>query len=157
MAELEPQYEEFKRELMEARKNTFLNKDDLADKDILRAQCGPFTKAFIEKFPELSLRSGFIMFRSGFRSEHFWCVKEDGTIVDPTVDQFHWDPIMEPAPRYKVFNPEEDEVYLGKCPNCGEEIHGISEGPNALDFTGYCDDECAAEYGRYVERAAKQF
>lgn len=105
---------------------------------LLKGQCMPWTDKFVAKFPELTKVLGFY---DG--SEHAWCVTPDGVIVDPTIKQFY---VTEGDPTlYRVFNPEIDKIYLGKCMECGTEIYGLQ----ARGRQEICSDECGDSLTNY--------
>ena len=113
--------------------------------EVTRAKCVGWTLAFFEKFPELTRVSGFFKTEHQLEwakgTEHWWLVDSAGNIIDPTRGQF-----IAGKEIYKVFDPLKDEVYLGKCPNCGEAQYGlIAEGAKDI-----CSDECAEDYERYL-------
>ena len=104
---------------------------------IIRGACGRAVNAMAEAFPELKRVAGWVVFAGG-RSEHFWCVAPDGSIVDPTVSQFSGKLL-----RYQEFQPG-DEVRVGRCLNCGDgifaQIQGLDDRSAARSV---CTPECA--------------
>ncbi len=67
-------------------------------------------------YPELVRVRGHVMVGCNERP-HYWCVTQDGLIVDPTRHQ--WD-------TYVVFYrplPDDAEEPVGKCLNCGCELY----------------------------------
>ncbi len=94
-----------------------------------------------EAFPSLAVVSGhaLCLYPWGKRG-HWWCVEPNGTIVDPTAKQF-------PAiGRYEPYT-EGDDIRLGKCMSCGDEIWGSD--PEAVYSTILCSKDCAESYGAY--------
>lgn len=100
--------------------------------------CGTATRRMCEAFPELARVAGWLSGR-----DHWWCVTPDGSIVDPTRVQYDFD-----GGDYRVFQPG-DEVRVGKCMNCGEDIYrsvDCLEGAREI----ICSDECHASYSAYL-------
>lgn len=90
--------------------------------------CGAATNEMCKKFPELKRVPGFVSTMYGLR-EHWWCVSPDGSIVDPTKEQFKG---VGGILSYQEVG-REDSVRLGKCMNCGAEIYGpYSVGPRSM-------------------------
>jgi hypothetical protein len=113
---------------------------------LLKGLCESWCKKFKKKFPDLKIKRGFY---SG--NEHYWCVEPNGTIVDPTFPQFGQ--IQNPN-KYRVFNPETDKIYLGKCMNCGTSIYGLeSEGHQRVCkdviIDGVLEQSCEKELESY--------
>lgn len=53
-----------------------------------RGKCKKFVEELIEKDPTLRKVRGYYHCPIWGEQEHWWCEKPDGTIVDPTKDQF---------------------------------------------------------------------
>jgi len=98
------------------------------------ARCAEATTEMVEAFPELLRVPGHVNcpFPWGRRA-HWWCVTAEGEIVDPTKGQF---------PGIYSYDPfkEGDEVRLGKCMNCGDEIWGPIGPPSCI-----CSKQCGLE------------
>lgn len=135
---MKPEYLAFRNELVEARAKQYVGSPPpLAA--IVRSQCEHFSKKLAERFPHLTVQRGFY---NG--AEHWWCVEPDGEIVDPTIEQFGVE--VGDSSHYKVFDPLKDEIYLGCCMNCSEEIYGLIErGRQEI-----CSEECARSFERYL-------
>src|ERR1035437_1692819 len=86
---VKPEYEGFKTQLVEQVRASYheSQRDDTTPRDLVRARCDEFTQGFVEKFPHLKRVAGFV---GG--NEHWWCVDLDGTVVDPTAEQFVGEP-----------------------------------------------------------------
>lgn len=139
---------------------------------MLRSTCGTYAKRFTEKFPELKEQPGFIA-PMGWKgvtkgSEHIWCVKEDGTVVDPTLEQFYWAAVDHIEPVYHNLDKENDIIAIGKCMNCGFEIYGtynqlMEEGRQELcadvldPETGTIEQSCASEYEQAMRREMRSW
>jgi hypothetical protein len=105
--------------------------------------CCVAVKKMKEAFPELEVQRGF-RYPGG---EHWWLKTADGTIIDPTENQFYSDG------EYKQFEPG-DEVRIGKCMNCGWELYDTVESldvPSKKD-TSFCDKDCRKEFADYLNR-----
>lgn len=103
------------------------------------AKCAEWSAAMQTFFPELKRVRGHVMLSTGIERSHWWCVAEDGSIVDPTKSQFGL-PYFGAAP---VFYEEWDESQkqpTGKCPNCG----GYCYDDNYL-----CSKACEISYEAY--------
>lgn len=110
-------------------------------------RCKEATAAMVKDFPELKIVPGHVYTDWGKRG-HFWCETEDGTIIDPTADQFNviWD--------YEAFEPGQ-EVRVGKCMNCGDEIwaaiQSLDEAPPPRSTcSDACHDAIVAEYNGWI-------
>lgn len=137
MHRLPEPYETTRQELLERDRAAFKFWDPPAtERDICRNKCTWWGKTFMDRYPELILVKGFF----GECTEHVWFNTPEGVIIDPTRAQFSG------PDAYRVFNPEVDLIYVGKCPNCGEKNYGLEkDGPK--DF---CSDECAESYMSYI-------
>lgn len=135
---------------------------------MLRGTCGTYVRKFTEMFPELKEQPGFINFQVGIENyrpgEHYWCVHEDGRIIDPTLEQFYH-ARNGYQPFYKPLDEEKDIIQIGKCMNCGSEIYGTMKElkenggrkelcDDILDENGEVEESCAADYERYMRREA---
>lgn len=96
-------------------------------------KCASVTLAMASAFPELRRARGFYHCDRWGRRQHWWCVAPDGTVVDPTAEQF---PSMGLGEYDEVKDGEEDRIPVGKCMNCGEELYAHDES------TYVCSDYC---------------
>jgi hypothetical protein len=112
----------------------------------LYGACTTATQKMVETFPELKRVAGFANGR-----EHFWCVAQDGQIVDPTVKQLFRNEAEyrmlggSDAVEYRPFQPG-DQVRVGRCMNCGEPLYAAVENlddPKA--HRSVCNDQCESE------------
>jgi hypothetical protein len=96
----------------------------------------------VKAFPELTIVKGHVETLEWGRRGHMWLRMADGTIVDPTASQFPG--ILE----YDEWKPG-DEVRVGACMNCGEDIWRSVQ---TLDTEPYnpmvCSEECSVELER---------
>jgi len=97
-----------------------------------RYTCHQWSHAMVAAFPELRLARGYYMDPIDGRRGHWWCVTADGTIVDPTAEQF-W-------PHGEYVELADDEVPTGVCLNCGGDC---------FHLRAVCSDECGEEATAY--------
>lgn len=76
-----------------------------------RGKCKELSEAAVEQDPTLKLVRGHYICPMWGKQPHWWCVKPDGTIVDPSVDQF---PTKGIAADYVPFDG------AVKCAECGK-------------------------------------
>ncbi len=93
---------------------------------ILLGRCQAAVDEMVLAFPELKPVPGHVWVPGEGRRTHWWCTTEDARIIDPTMKQF-------PAVLgYEPWEPGE-EVRVGKCMECGEELwdaaYSLSEPP----------------------------
>ena len=96
-----------------------------------RGKCKEFCEALIKEDPTLTIARGYYFDFEWGEQSHWWCKKPDGTIVDPTKDQF-------PS---KGMGTYEEFKGTFKCSECRKEIaeqHGIIMGNYIV-----CSDACA--------------
>ena len=103
-------------------------------------QCEEATQLMVSVFPELERVRGLASVEEPHnlpptKTPHWWCVTEEGTIVDPTAHQY---------PTSILSYEEADESKgppTGKCPNCG-----------CLCYDGnyLCSAKCDKEYLDYM-------
>lgn len=91
-----------------------------------RGQCSDMTTRMAAAFPELVRTRGHYVC-ADHRHPHWWLIAPDGTVIDPTVEQFAmcggglYEPYLGPEPK-------------GHCLDCGELL---------FSDTPFCNDECA--------------
>jgi hypothetical protein len=104
--------------------------------------CGTFTRAMAERFPDLKRVPGFYYAPDSDAShgEHWWLEDAQGAIVDPTADQFP----SQGRGRYVRYSPRIHKLLKGKCMGCGRSLY-TREG--TYPCSKGCDEELAAEYG----------
>ncbi len=106
-------------------------------------RCREASAKMHEAFPELRIVKGHVYCQWGKRS-HSWLQCDDGTVVDPTADQFGV--ILD----YEEWNPG-DEVRVGKCMECGEniwrEVDTLSDPAHVERFCGTaCENTFALQF-----------
>lgn len=110
----------------------------VADSDYLtyRGKCKEMSEAAVLADPTLRLVRGHYYCPLWNRDEpHWWCVKPDGTIVDPTARQF-------PSKGLGIYTEFGGRI---ACSECGKEI---TEAEALLDSNyAFCSSRC---YGRFV-------
>lgn len=142
---MKPEYAAFLDVLIEEQRQYYHASDraSVTRSQVVRAKCQSFTKRFVERFPHLTRIAGFYGAPEDvwlndpdeqcYRTEHFWCVDVNGTIVDPTVEQF-----IRKDMAYTVLDPLKHKIQIGRCIECGEYIYGLrSEGNKCI-----CSPEC---------------
>jgi len=104
-------------------------------------KCHAACKAMLREFPSLTMVRGHVhCFRQGIRERgfpHWWMTDADGSIIDPTDNQFDnviaYEPHDEGAPEP-----------TGLCPNCGGYCY---------DSMSVCSDACGNDYVGYLNGA----
>lgn len=100
----------------------------------LRGTCRTAAEQLAETDPSLSVVRGWYVDAHWGRQEHWWCVRPDGEIVDPTVEQFPTGHV----PGLREYIPYEG---VHPCPGCGTEVHADR------NYSGFC---CGACFGSTV-------
>lgn len=101
--------------------------------------CKGATALMVEAFPDLRRARGHYYCPAWGPREHWWCVREDGEIVDPTAGQFP----SKGHGHYEEWDSSQPEP-TGKCPECGA---------YAYDGNTFCSDGCDAKYMAYLNGA----
>lgn len=99
-------------------------------------KCAAVTLAMLVAFPELKrVRGHYYRYAWGERS-HWWLVAPDGSIVDPTADQF-------PPKGRGEYVPwvDGDPEPTGICANCSGKV---------FDGGTVCSAACHSEYAAYL-------
>ncbi len=99
-------------------------------------RCAEVSLLMMRSFPELKRVRGHYYCAIWGERTHWWLVDEDGSIVDPTADQF-------PSKGMGVYDEWDDDEPepTGKCPNCGELVYSGNY---------FCDDKCALEFKCHI-------
>ena len=99
---------------------------EISDYTKYRGQCKIMCDALVAEDPSLRLERGHYIDPLWGPQEHWWCVKPDGSIVDPTAKQFP----SKGSAEYIPFNgicvceecgkevPEEEAIFMGRYPVC---------------------------------------
>lgn len=97
----------------------------------LRGKCQPAAEALANADPTLRVVRGWYVDIDWGEQEHWWCQRPDGTIVDPTVEQF-------PTGHVPALRQYREYFGVYPCFGCGIDIAegaGVGEGR-------YCCGEC---------------
>ena len=100
-----------------------------------RGKCKEMSEALVAADPSLTLVRGYYFDILWGRQAHWWTRKPDGTIIDPTKDQF---------PTKGRGHYEEFDGML-ECSNCGKEMK--EEDADIDGNYAFCSYEC---HGRFV-------
>lgn len=102
-----------------------------------RGQCATVTEAMAAAFPELRrVRGHYVCPLENRRIPHWWIVAPDGTVIDPTGDQFascgmgEYEEYVGPEP-------------TGHCLDCGAMLFGREM---------FCDAECAVRCVEWMQK-----
>jgi hypothetical protein len=87
--------------------------EDLSDYLKYRGKCKEYVEKAVKEDPTLLAVRGFYYDAAWGRQAHWWCLKQDGTIFDPTAKQF-------PSKGYGVY--EEFDGFI-ECEECGKTVH----------------------------------
>jgi hypothetical protein len=107
----------------------------LTDYEKYRGKCKEISEALVLENPTLILIRGRYHCPFWGEQAHWWCKKSDGTIVDPTKDQFP----SKGAGEYVEFNG------MVQCSECGKEMK--EEEASYVNNYCFCSYEC---HGRFV-------
>ena len=97
----------------------------------LRGKCKEMSEELVAKDPSLRLVRGYYHCPMWGKQKHWWTQREDGTIIDPTVNQF-------PSPGMGEY--EEFDGMLA-CENCGKPVREEEAVP--CGNYGCCSTRCA--------------
>jgi len=99
-----------------------------------RGKCKQFCEAEIEKDATLTLVRGYYHCPIWGKQAHWWLVKSDGSIFDPTVGQF-------PSKGLGEYEPFNGLVY---CANCGKEMQ--EEEASYESNYAFCSYTCHGQF-----------
>lgn len=102
-------------------------------------KCERAAKLMAQEFPELRVAKGHVLDACWGQRGHWWCIAPDGTVVDPTVGQFP------NVLRYDEFK-EGDNVRIGACANCGDDLWR----PPGTPHPTVCSEDCRVSYVAYL-------
>lgn len=96
-----------------------------------RGKCKEFSEALVASNPSLKLIRGYYHCPVWGKQAHWWCVDQDGKVVDPTAKQF---------PSRGLGEYEEFDGFV-ECAECGKKIRE----EKAILTSNYavCSDRCA--------------
>ena len=103
-------------------------------------KCKKYVDQMKQVFPELVVRRGFYHCPIWNERQHWWLEAEDGSIIDPTAEQFP----SKGGGRYEPLNDDEleDRVPTGVCMDCGKPVYH-----HAL----FCSAACEESTRSYLE------
>jgi hypothetical protein len=99
-------------------------------------QCKEVTARMAAAFPELRRVRGHYVCPSDGRQQHWWMVSPDGTVLDPTKEQFS-------SRGQGLYEPHEGPEPTGTCLNCGALVYGE---------TSFCNANCMNEFSSYIQK-----
>ena len=111
--------------------------DDERRQAVIRGRCSSAVEAMIQAFQELRRVRGHYIIAYGdgvHRCPHWWCETPDGTVVDPTKEQFDYQ-----QGRYEEYTGPDP---LGKCMWCGEYV---------WENAGWGGAACSEDCGQSLE------
>ncbi len=111
-------------------------------------KCHETSAEMAETFDDLEIVKGHVQTDWGKRS-HCWCVDPDGNIVDPTRSQFGF------VSEYDPWKPG-DEVRVGKCLNCGNEIWEAVQDLDKSPIRSVCGKKCEDEFEAYLNEEMEE-
>ena len=103
-----------------------------------RGKCVEMTALMADAFPELRRVRGHYLCPIEGRRPHWWMVAPDGSIVDPTLEQF---PSLGQGDYIEYVGPEPK----GQCLNCGELLF------DGAAVSGFCNATCAFECCQWMQ------
>jgi hypothetical protein len=101
-----------------------------------RGNCKQLSEEVVAIDPTMRIAKGWYHCPLWGQQGHWWCVKPDGTIYDPSVDQF---PTGGAGAEYEEFDG------TANCSECGK-IHTVVENLTASNYS-FCSSRC---YARFV-------
>lgn len=104
------------------------------DYDKYRGKCQEMSEAAVKADPTLTLVRGHYYCPFWGQQAHWWTVRRDGTIYDPTKDQF-------PSKGMGDYEPFDGTV---ECANCGKKV----QESEARFYSRYafCSSRCNSEF-----------
>ncbi len=99
-----------------------------------RGKCKELVDALCNEDPSLTAVRGHYVCWEWGKQAHWWAIKPDGTIVDPSIDQF-------PKPHIGDYIPFSG---LYPCDECGKEMRE----ENLIHYGnyGFCSPRCACHF-----------
>lgn len=100
-------------------------------------RCKEVSTEMKQAFPELIIVRGLVsIVESSKTFQHQWLIAPDGTIIDPTANQ--WIRIIEYIP---IDESDPRNIPTGRCMNCGEWCFGRYD---------TCSEKCETEVFKYL-------
>lgn len=103
----------------------------------LRGKCRELAEQAVAADPSLTLVRGHYHCPTWGKQAHWWAARTNGTIYDPTADQF-------PSRGIGHYEPYDGIV---ECSQCGKEIPEESASFDGNGHYAFCSDLC---HGRFV-------
>ena len=103
----------------------------MSDYQKYRGKCKPAVEAAVADDPTLTAVRGHYICPMWGKQAHWWCERLDGSVFDPTVDQF-------PEPHIGDYVPFDGFL---ECDQCGRRVHEDEAHFNGR--YGYCSYGCA--------------
>jgi hypothetical protein len=122
--------------LLAAARARIMNESDLTDAEVAHGLCQEISQKLAKLFPELTIQRGYC---NG--SAHWWTTTADGEIIDGTAIQFGNGPY-----NYRAVDVETEEICVGRCANCGEDIMGLEKNGRKM----LCGKVCEKDYAAYI-------
>lgn len=111
--------------------------------------CKSATTKMVADFPELKAVAGRVLSDTMLAQEHWWCVTQDGSVVDPTAEQFElFYGTSADRLEYIPFEPG-DYVRVGRCMYCGFDINAkvdVLDKPADVFSTEFCNEDCYSDF-----------
>lgn len=107
---------------------------------LYRGRCYEMSKALCDADPSLRLVRGHItvpMWPTDPLQPHWWCVRQNGSILDPSWEQFPF----QQAPPASAYEEFDGTVY---CDQCGKE--GREENYKPYSNYIFCSNECGMRF-----------
>jgi hypothetical protein len=109
--------------------------EELSDYQKYRGKCKIFCEEAIKQNPSLKLVRGHYICPFWGEQPHWWIVRQDGSIYDPTVRQF---PTKGVGAEYIEFNG------IIPCAECGKKVK--EEDARINGNYGFCSNLCAHKF-----------
>ena len=106
----------------------------MSDYKTYRGKCKEMVDELCEQDPTLTPVRGHYICWSWGEQAHWWAVKPDGTIVDPSVKQF-------PKPHIGEYIPFDGII---PCSQCGTEVH--EDVTTFYGNYGFCSSQCCMRF-----------
>lgn len=98
----------------------------------LRGKCKEYAEKLVEEDSSLTLQRGHYICPIWGKQPHWWTTKPDGSIIDPTIDQF-------PKPHIGEYVPFTGDII---CDNCGKTIPETEAYIDGNGHYGFCSIKC---------------
>lgn len=127
--------------------NNWINKH-YRDWGTALGNCQEAVKKINKEFPELTIKCGYVHFAFNEKRMHWWCIDNNGNIIDPTGHQYPGY-LGEPILDYEEVDDNSDEKNYPRerCYNCGEYYFKKS----SIMHT----EQCHKEYCNYLNKRGK--